>query len=154
MQDGLRGRKEAKVLNPAVLVNVISWRTKSKYGSGYQEDTAPLAFIPSMEETLWPLKLWVNGGERAGAAGTWVEHGFNSTRGRGRLGWGPGLLEEHLEQLPEPTEMSRGCPGSPGNRGGETTHAVKATEKCLNKFQLIRAAAQKFALVVPCPWWG
>lgn len=35
-QNGLRGRKEAKVLNPAVFVNLINWRTKRKYGSGSQ----------------------------------------------------------------------------------------------------------------------
>lgn len=67
---------------------------------------------------------------------------------------GPGLLEEHMEQVPEPTEMSRGCQGStgmPGNRGGETTRGVKSMrcERRLHKLELIRAAL--INLVRPCP---
>lgn len=68
---------------------------------------------------------------------------------------GPGLLEEHVEQVPEPAEMSRGCQGSagmPGNCGGETTRGVKSMrcESRLHKLELIRAAAL-INLVWPCP---
>lgn len=65
---------------------------------------------------------------------------------------GPGLLEEHMEQVPEPTEMSRGCQGSagmPGNRGGETTRGAQSMrcESRLHKLELIR---QRLSLT----WFG
>lgn len=66
------------------------------------------AFIPSVVDTLWPLEPWVNVLERAGAAGTW----FLQHEVQGEVGWGPGLLEEPEEQVPEPAEMSWGCQGS------------------------------------------
>lgn len=82
-------RKETKVKKPAVLVKalLLAW------GNEEQIRIWPLvghcslglfAFIPSMVETLWPLELWINELERAGAAGTWFYRSFCSMRCRGR----------------------------------------------------------------------
>lgn len=106
-------RKERKVKNPAVLVKAALLAL----GNEEQIWIWPLvghrslglfAFIPSMVEILWPLELWINELERAGAAGTW----FLQHEGQREAGWGPGLLEEPEEQVPEPAEMSWGCQGS------------------------------------------
>lgn len=67
-------RKQTKVKNPAVLVKAVLLTS----GNEEQIWIWPLAghcslglfaFIPSMVEMLWPLDLWINELERAGAPG-------------------------------------------------------------------------------------
>lgn len=89
-ENGLRQREKiTKVKKTAVLVKAVLLTL----GNEEQVWIWPLvgrcalglfAFIPSVVETLWPLELWINELERAGAAATWFYHGFCSPRCRGR----------------------------------------------------------------------